>query len=185
MSTIDFKNLNTLEGFKDFLQAYHAQLSEQRSFPPLGIQKALHTAAPIFGHNDWHVMSVAEKGTEQIETKDEAIQIVSIVINEINPDNDEITYTDTTLKRGWDKAKEHVAELVYNKALLNDRSVEEIMECRGVSIPDCDDIENFDDLEIRELVDWIVENNSIYDLARLVEYLDFNQIKIDVSDSWV
>ena len=57
MKTIAFTDINTLEGFKVFLQAYHQQLVDQRSFPPLGTQKALHTAAPVFGYNDWHVMS--------------------------------------------------------------------------------------------------------------------------------
>jgi hypothetical protein len=59
MSKIDFTQLNTVEAFKAFLSAYHGQLSDTRSFPPLGLQKALHTAAPVFGYNDWHVMSAA------------------------------------------------------------------------------------------------------------------------------
>lgn len=66
MKTIAFTDINTVEGFKAFLQAYHQQLVDQRNFPPLGIQKALHTAAPVFGYNDWHVMSAqasVEKST--------------------------------------------------------------------------------------------------------------------------
>lgn len=59
MSTVDFSTLNTLESFKAFLQQYHANLNQTRSFPPLGLQKALHSAAPVFGFNDWHVMSAA------------------------------------------------------------------------------------------------------------------------------
>lgn len=69
MSNVDFATLNTPEGYKAFLQAYHSELAEKRSFPPLGLQKALHTAAPIFGHNDWNVMAAAlRQASEQQET---------------------------------------------------------------------------------------------------------------------
>lgn len=62
MSNVDFTTLNTAEGFKAFLREYHAMLHQARSFPPLGLQKALHTAAPIFGYNSWHVMAAALGG---------------------------------------------------------------------------------------------------------------------------
>lgn len=65
MSNIDFNTLNTAEGFKAFLREYHAMLHQARSFPPLGLQKALHTAAPIFGYNSWHVMAAALGGGVQ------------------------------------------------------------------------------------------------------------------------
>ena len=68
MSTIDFKTLNTAESFKAFLREYHASLSMTRSFPPLGLQKALHTAAPVFGFHDWHVMSAALENSTQAAT---------------------------------------------------------------------------------------------------------------------
>lgn len=192
MSNIDFSTLNTLEGFKDFLQAYHAQLSSQRSFPPLGIQKALHTAAPVFGHNDWHIMSAAMHvlsanlhPAEYAEPQeDDRVHVVSITINSLDSDGN-IESTDTEIVRNWDKAKENISERLYDKASRNDRSLEEILDCRGINLPDEDDLEGLCDLEPRAVLDWIVENNDIDELIELLSYLDFNQTQITTSDHWV
>ena len=50
-------DLITQEGFTAFIQAYHQQLHEKRSFPPLGLQKALHSVSTIFGFENWQAMS--------------------------------------------------------------------------------------------------------------------------------
>ena len=227
MSKIQFSALNTLDGFKGFLQAYHEQLSSQRSFPPLGLQKALHTAAPAFGYNNWNTMSAAlDQDTSELEfdhidrwilkngntyleyvlserydallaehkrllaqgaeaKEPESIQTVVITVSDIDADTDETRSVDTTVVRNWDKAKDYVANLAYSKAIHNDRSVEEIMECESINLPDSDDIENFDDLETRDLMDWIEENNDIDNLIVLVSHLDYNLTKITVSDHWI
>lgn len=49
-------DLITPEGFSEFMLAYHKRLESERSFPPLGVQKALHTASPIFGFENWQAM---------------------------------------------------------------------------------------------------------------------------------
>lgn len=51
---IFLSDLDRLGGFKQFLTRYHRRLVDERSFPPLGIQKALHTAAPVFGYANAH-----------------------------------------------------------------------------------------------------------------------------------
>lgn len=232
MSNLNFAALNTLEGYKAFLQAYHSQLTEQRSFPPLGLQKSLHTAAPIFGFNDWNTMSaalhqsvgetaydyperymlkngsthfeyvlgerydtllsaykrLAANASEQpmAETQEpEQIQVVVITAIELDGDSDMPRHTDTKVVRNWEKAKEYIADFAHNKAISNDRSVEDIMECRGINLPTSDDIDDFDDLEARDLMDWIVENNNLDDLITLASYLDSNLTKITISYSWL
>jgi hypothetical protein len=232
MSNLNFAALNTPEGYKAFLQAYHGQLVEQRSFPPLGLQKSLHTAAPIFGFNDWNTMSAAlqqsvgesafdyperymlKNGSTHFEyvlgerydalldaykrvaanapeqaTADneepEQIQVVVITVIELDGDSDSPRHTDTKVVRSWQKAKEHITNLAFNKVMHNGRSVADIMDCHGINLPNEDDFEDFDNLDERELMDWIVENNDLDDLIALVSYLDFNLTKITTNDSWI
>lgn len=180
MSKVDFNTLNTLEGFKSFLQSYHKTLSDSRSFPPLGLQKSLHTAAPVFGFNDWNVMSAAV--SEKVEPEPEPIQVVVITILDIDNDTDEARDTTTEVVRSWAKAKDFVADLVYSKAMGNDKSIEEILDCSSIDIPGADEAEG---LGVRELLDWIVENNEIDGLISLVAYLDYNLTRITAQDHWI
>lgn len=229
MSKIDFSALNTPEGYKSFLQAYHTELSSQRSFPPLGLQKALHTAAPIFGYNDWNVMSAAlqqapdgefdhpdrytlKNGNTHFEyvlserydallsahkqllaggaelapadKEPEKIHVISIVISEIDADTDEVSHSDTELARSWEKAKDKIADLALKKAWGSDSAIDDIMDCRHIRLPDADDIEDFDDMEVSNLMDWVIENNDIIQLITLVEHLD-SMTKITISEHWL
>lgn len=56
---MNISDLTTQDGFSAFLHAYHQRLHDERSFPPLGPQKALHTASPIFGYKDWNAMAAS------------------------------------------------------------------------------------------------------------------------------
>jgi hypothetical protein len=40
----------------EFLMGYHTELSDKRSFPPLKLQKALHSASEAFGFDSWQAM---------------------------------------------------------------------------------------------------------------------------------
>lgn len=180
MSNVDFNTINTLEGFKSFLQTYHKHLTNSRSFPPLGLQKSLHTAAPVFGFNDWNVMSAAL--VDKPTAEPESIQVVVITLMEIDNDTDETRTVDTTVVRNWEKAKEYVADLVYSKAMGNDKSAEEILECRSIRTPEDGESE---ELEGRDLLDWIVDNNDVDDLISLVAHLDYNLTRITAQDHWV
>lgn len=40
----------------EFLMGYHKELSDKRSFPPLKLQKALHSASEAFGFDSWQAM---------------------------------------------------------------------------------------------------------------------------------
>lgn len=76
MNTTD---LMTQDGFSAFLHAYHQRLHDERSFPPLGVQKALHTASPIFGYKNWQAMS-ASNNWNLSQTQNQSHTCVALVI---------------------------------------------------------------------------------------------------------
>lgn len=267
MKTIAFTDINTLDGFKAFLQAYHQQLTDQRSFPPLGIQKALHTAAPVFGYNDWHVMSAQigvekstpEKATSSVDfstrsesdmdidllaqthrieftdlgdewgwrslnevvespygwpTKEEAwasaceyydienplegrrsdsvpgivdtpaapLRVVTVTMTTLETDHLTVESVETKVFRDWKQASAHIADIVREKAMYNDRSAEEVCECDCIEVPDAEDREGMDD---DDLLDWVIEHNDDDALIRLVSYLDYDLSTIVMSEAWI
>lgn len=76
---MNISDLMTQEGFSAFLQAYHQRLHEERSFPPLGVQKALHTASPIFGCKNWQALTKSNNWPSS-KTKNQSIDPVSVVV---------------------------------------------------------------------------------------------------------
>lgn len=172
MSKIDFQQLNTLDGFKGFLSAYHSQLSETRSFPPLGLQKALHTAAPVFGYNDWHVMSAAldavEPAAAPANPEPERISVIVVTLVDKNADG-ALEYVDNNLYRTWAEAKDYVSGILHNKVSGRDVERDEWNDYSFISYPDAEDMDEMDD---QELLEWIVERNDIHSLCELVEMVD-------------
>lgn len=256
MSTIKFENLNTWETFKDFLKAYHPNLQEQRSFPPLGIQKALHTAAPIFGYNSAHEMAHALEGEKQpmpvparhglgkdevlnalefvnkinaavesesvnlsdvaeamgldmpevynlldltetlynqvlrgelviqspAEKKDDRIEVVTVSVTTLETDHATLDETYTKVFREMDAATEFVRDLVRTKASNNDRTGDEILECQDITGPEDEDREAMGEEDVLE---WVVANNGIYDLMKLIGYLDYELTTVTVDQDWI
>lgn len=58
-----FSDLQTQEGFSNFVQKYHQLLHQEKGFPPLGNIKALNTLSPIFGYKNWNAMSASNVWT--------------------------------------------------------------------------------------------------------------------------
>ena len=136
MSTIKFDNLNTWETFKDFLKAYHPRLKENKSFPPLGIQKALHEAAPIFGYNNAHEMAHAlESEAAQAPatgnglSKNEILDALQFV-NELNAavENESISLADVAESLSLDMPEVYIlldmTETLYNQVLRGELIIE-------------------------------------------------------------
>lgn len=184
MSTIDFTQLNTRDGFKAFLQAYHQQLTSQRSFPPLGLQKALHTAAPAFGYNDWHVMSAAlDRGTaaETANALEEPQRIVLATMTVFETDGETIQRVKAKACRDWDRADAWLADVVTTLASDNGRSIEEILECNAIDTPDEEALDEMGD-DDEEILAWIVANNGRHQLIRFASYLDYNLTHIEMQE---
>ncbi len=191
--SIAFEQLNTLEGFKAFLSAYHGQLSDTRSFPPLGLQKALHTAAPVFGYNDWHVMSAALGNVPAASTAHaaapapEPIRIVTVTVTDINND-DNIQFVDTYVYRTWEEAKALVvrklAERLINTATSEDDFREINDDVRGVTYPDDEWINN-PDHDLDAYIDWIEEHNDIDALIEFINQVDHGQTLITCKETWI
>lgn len=183
MSTIDFAALNTPEAFKAFLQAYHTQLSGKRSFPPLGLQKALHTAAPVFGHTDWNTMSAAlQDASERVES-DNLREVIVITCVTTAMDSGTIEEVDTSFAKDNAEAHSIIASIARTKISNNGRPVEEVMECRAIRTPNEDD--GIDDMEDDEIVEWIFDNNPTESLMELIEYLDYELTNVTMKRAWV
>jgi hypothetical protein len=57
----------------EFLMGYHKELSDKRSFPPLKLQKALHSAAEAFGFDSWQAMEPTFDKAEVKEPDDSKV----------------------------------------------------------------------------------------------------------------
>ncbi len=138
MSTIKFENLNNWDTFKDFLKAYHRDLQEKRSFPPLGIQKALHTAAPIFGYSNAHEMVHDLEGKPSGSTapavdmsKDEITDVLMFVkaVNEA-VENESVSLNDVAESMGLDMPEVYtlmdLSETLYAQVLRGELTIEPV-----------------------------------------------------------
>lgn len=184
MSNIDFTQMNTRDGFKAFLQAYHQQLSSQRSFPPLGLQKALHTAAPVFGYNDWHVMSAVLDRSAAGETPsapEEPQRIVLATMTVFETNGETIERMKAKACRDWDRADAWLAGVLSTLASDNGRTIEELLECDAIDKPDDELLEEMGE-DGEEVLDWIVANNGRHQLIRFARYLDYDLTHIEMQE---
>lgn len=148
---MNISDLMTQEGFSSFLQAYHQRLHAERSFPPLGVQKALHTASPIFGYKNWQAMS-ASTNWHSRQTQNQSSAPISVVVEfwtgEPKFDNpgSQIKCTLTEIFASDRQASEYLSILIeenppcflkdkqdnetpYEEVRLDKMSPEEIAEC--------------------------------------------------------
>jgi len=299
MSKINFSELNTTNGFKAFLSDYHQILKDERSFPPLGIQKALQTASKAFlGINSWHELSaqldkstgvplapvntssindelisvatglrdyidaipsdiqfdvvmpgvdrdwvdkviesailshkspepfvsmqqeimaamnqlvlqdtninlndvaeitgltmaevlsaIASQNKEKpvsLPAKNDSVRCIAITTVTISADHERIDSIDTELFRDMEKARKFIRDEAYSTAMSNDKTAEELLDCRGIITPDEDDVDDLSDSE--EVLEWILDNNNMFDLINLISYLDYDLTKITIEDKYI
>ena len=67
---MNVSEITTPAGLEAFLKAYHQELTDNRDFPPLKIQKALHSAAAVFGMRNGETL-LASMSVEAVEKEDQ------------------------------------------------------------------------------------------------------------------
>lgn len=95
---MNINDLTTQDGFSAFLHAYHQRLHAERSFPPLGVQKALHTASPIFGYENWQGLSASNTWNSP-QTPNESNDAVALLIEyreDYAPFSDDLGFIEET-----------------------------------------------------------------------------------------
>lgn len=180
MSKVIFDAMNTLGGFKSFLKAYHRQLADDRSFPPLGIQKALHTASTVHGYANAHEMIHDIKSKASPEPKDDPVQAVAVTVTTLETDHSTVDFSKTKVFRGWGAATEFVQDLVKEKVEANDCSMDEVLEFCAIESPD-----DAGEMDEDEVLEWVVSNNGIFSLMALVTYLDYSLTTVTTDEDWI
>lgn len=79
-----FSDLQTQEGFSNFFQQYHQQLTKEKSFPPLGNIKALNLASPIFGFKDWNAMAASNEWSKKEANRENSSVIMTFYYLDAN-----------------------------------------------------------------------------------------------------
>lgn len=98
------EKLSTINGLKNFLDSYHQELVKTRKFPPLGIQKALHSASIALGEPSWNHLSAEltkQKPAEEKDINEDSLFLGNI---KIYSDNNGFTYEKTgSIYSKWSK----------------------------------------------------------------------------------
>lgn len=120
---MNINDLTTQDGFSAFLQAYHQRLHDERSFPPLGTQKALHTASPIFGYKNWQAMSQSSSWnlSQTQNQSDEAIAILIESRQDYTPFSEEHGVVEQTYFKLFRNESDACAYLHHLIALDNEK----------------------------------------------------------------
>lgn len=95
------------------------------------------------------------------------------------------TYTKMEIAKSWDKAKEIIGNRVHSKGLdrADDDRTDQLLSVNCITTPDEDDEVDLNDPE--EVLDWIIENNDVRDLANYLEYLDFDLTTVSIEEKYL
>lgn len=96
-------------------------------------------------------------------------------------------YTSTEIVKDWDKAKELIADRVHNKGMerADGGRVEELLEFARLCLPDEDDQQEIDMEDAESVLDWLIENNDVYELANYLEYLDYDLTSVKMDEKYL
>lgn len=122
----------------------------------------------------------------QPESKTESV--IVLVFNE----KEDSTYgspihTDIKVVKNWEKAKELIGNCVHSKGIERadaDR-VEELLEFSKLSLPDEDDQTDLDMEDADEVLNWLIKNNDVYDLALYLNYLDYDLTTVSMEEKFL
>lgn len=112
--------------------------------------------------------------------------VIMLVFNEkADSSGGSETYTDMEVVKNWEAAKEMIASRVSDKGLAraDDGRTDELLSVNCVTVPDEDDEVDLGDAEA--VLDWIIENNDVHDLADYLEYLDFDLTTVSMKEKFL
>lgn len=144
----------------------------------------------------WSLFARAENAFEEIKSgvlnaqrpESKNNKVIILVFNEKEDGSGSSPiHTTTEVVKDLEKAKELIADRVHSKGMerADGDRVEELLEFSRLCLPDEDDLQDIDMEDAESVLDWLIENNDVYELANYLEWLDYDLTTVSMEEKYL
>lgn len=171
--------LMSLAHMRTFLTEYHKEANAEFGIPPLGVGKALVVLAKVLKYPNHHKMIHELDAKEQLCTARMNVHTVTY-----HEKVDDYQWSANTRMFSTPEASDkHIKDLFESEVSQAQSDFDELCEMFSLDAED-DEIQEMNG-DVGELVEWIKDDVSTYELAEKIERLSFERAKVTTDSQYL